>query len=278
MTKKNSNAMANEITTNAQAICANITAMTPNGGYLMKNETGLRVRLHYIESLLGTAPMNKEIYRDWIAHKAPDAKTMEEEIAMIGVDEVIEKGLTGFLRSKDGKIGTLAYTFRGYFKETITHEKRGDHSVCKKFTAHKTKIDGAIFVRPWFVPIGLTGNITILQRPLRAQTAQGDRVAIAASEEVPAGSTQEFIIAMKNKEFEPFIRASLDYGIDHGNGQWRNSGHGRFLWEELDLNTGEQIGGNYTPELFQLLYNDANCLASDEELSVLWTIPYTQVG
>ena len=275
MTKKNN---VNEITANAQKICGNIVAMIPNGGYAMKGETALRVRLHYIESLLGTAPMDKEIYRTWIAKNALDAKSMEEKIEMMGVEGVFEKGLTGFPRTKDGKIGTMDYTLRGYLKETVTHEKRGDNSVCKKFTAHKTKIDGAVFVRPRFVPINLTGNITILQRPLRAQTAQGDRVAIAASEEVPAGSTQEFIIAMKNKEFDPYIRACLDYGIDHGNGQWRNSGHGRFLWEELDLYTGEQIGGNYTPEFFELLYNDANCLASDEELSVLWTIPYTQVG
>jgi hypothetical protein len=33
----------------------------------------------------------------------------------------------------------------------------------------------------------------------------------------------------------------MHYGI----GQWRNSGKGRFLWEEIDPETGAVIGGNY---------------------------------
>ena len=41
-------------------------------------------------------------------------------------------------------------------------------------------------------------------------------------------------------------RECLDYGIYRGIGQWRNSGRGRYMWEELD-DGGKVIGGNYDP-------------------------------
>jgi hypothetical protein len=271
-TKKNEVANLNEQTVEAQKINSKIVAMTSNGGYLKEGETGLCVRLHFIESVLGTAPMDPELYSNYIASKAPDAKSREEEIAMLTADGFMERAISGFLRDKKGRAGNLGYQMKGYLKEATKHEKRYQDSICKKWTAHNAKIDGCIFIRPRFIPFELTGDITVLQRPLRAQTPQGERVALAASEEVPAGSTQEFVIAMANSEFEKYVRRDLDCGEDHGTGQWRNSGHGRFLWEELDPITGEQIGGNYTPEYFELLYNDANCIASTEELQAMWKV------
>lgn len=271
-TKKTEVANLNEQTVEAQKINNKIVAMTSNGGYLKEGETGLCVRLHFIESVLGTAPMDPELYSNYIASKAPDAKSREEEIAMLTADGFMERAISGFLRDKKGRAGNLGYQMKGYLKEATKHEKRYQDSICKKWTAHNAKIDGCIFIRPRFIPFELTGDITVLQRPLRAQTPQGERVALAASEEVPAGSTQEFVIAMANSEFEKYVRRDLDCGEDHGTGQWRNSGHGRFLWEELDPITGEQIGGNYTPEYFEMLYNDANCIASTEELQAMWKV------
>ena len=37
-----------------------------------------RVRLTFTEPLLGTSPANKDIYRDFVAAKAPDAALAEE--------------------------------------------------------------------------------------------------------------------------------------------------------------------------------------------------------
>ena len=56
------------------------------------------VRLTFTEEVLGTSPNNPDIYREYIASKSPDAKTIEDEVASVGVDEVHEKGITVFPR------------------------------------------------------------------------------------------------------------------------------------------------------------------------------------
>ena len=35
------------------------------------------------------------------------------------------------------------------------------------------------------------------------------------------------------KDMAELVRECLDYGVLRGLGQWRNSGAGRFVWEEL---------------------------------------------
>ena len=62
----------------------------------------MKVRVTFTEALLGTWPSNENVARDFIASKAPDAATVEDEIAAIGVDAVAEKGKTVFPRV-DGK-------------------------------------------------------------------------------------------------------------------------------------------------------------------------------
>ena len=52
------------------------------------------VRLTFTEEVLGTSPNNPDIYREYIASKSPNAKTIEDEVASVGVDEVHEKGIT----------------------------------------------------------------------------------------------------------------------------------------------------------------------------------------
>ena len=69
------------------------------------------------------------------------------------------------------------------------------------------------------------------QRPLRAQTAQGERVSIAHSETVPVGSTMEIEITCMDPAHEKLVLEWLEYGKLRGLGQWRNSGKGRFCVE-----------------------------------------------
>jgi hypothetical protein len=69
------------------------------------------------------------------------------------------------------------------------------------------------------------------ERPLRAQTAQGERVALASSETVPAGCTLEFTVIALREDLLDYVEEWLDYGGLRGFGQWRNSGKGCFTWE-----------------------------------------------
>ena len=71
------------------------------------------------------------------------------------------------------------------------------------------------------------------QRPLRAQTAQGERVSLANSEEIPAGSSCQFEVLCMDDSHEAAVMEWLEYGRLRGLGQWRNSGKGRFTYELL---------------------------------------------
>lgn len=50
---------------------------------------------------------------------------------------------------------------------------------------------------------------------------------------MPAGSTAEFEIECLDPSLEKMVRECLNYGTKRGLGQWRNSGKGRYTWEEV---------------------------------------------
>ena len=80
----------------------------------------LKCRLTTIETMLGTASNNKEIHSEFIASHAPDAKSREEEIEAVGVEETIEKGMTVFPRNKDGQPILWDYQIKGFFKDACS--------------------------------------------------------------------------------------------------------------------------------------------------------------
>lgn len=198
----------------------------------------LKVRLTFTEKVLGTASNNKDVHKDYIASKAPDAKTKEEEIEAIGVEEYEEKQMTVFPRNEEGNPIFWDYQIKGFFKDTCSALQR-----CKgeKFSkescglkAYKKVIDGCIFVEPRKISIDMHGGeMDLLQRPLRAQTAQGERIALATSETVPEGSTVDLTIICLSDAHEKAVIEWLNYGRWKGIGQWRNASFGRFTWEEV---------------------------------------------
>ena len=202
----------------------------------------IKVKLELMEAMLGTSPNNEEIYSDFVASKAPDAATREQEIEALGADGYVEKGLTVFPRDEYGNPILWDYQIKGFFKDTCSALSRlskrsetGKKTATNesgKMTAFKKIIDGLIFPQPRMIPITIPDGteITYCQRPLRAQTPKGERLGLAISEEVPAGSTMEFSILCLDDDHVPAVLEWLDYGQLRGLGQWRNSGKGRFRY------------------------------------------------
>ena len=203
----------------------------------------MKVRLTLIEEALGMMPNDKEIHETYIAKNAPDAPSIEEEVAAVGVEEVVEKQKTVFPRLEDGTPFFWDYQIRGMFKDSIGMLRKVPSMACSKLKAYKKAVDGLLFVEERKIPIHLAGEIGNCQRPLRTSGPSGERVALAHSETVPAGSWIEFTIVMYTDDLEKVVEECLDYGRRHGLAQWRNSGKGTYCWEELD-EKGKVIGGN----------------------------------
>ena len=62
--------------------------------------TDITIEITFIEPIYGSLPGDKEIYKKFIASKAPDApnrsERLKEEIDSIGLNETMENGMTGF--------------------------------------------------------------------------------------------------------------------------------------------------------------------------------------
>ena len=193
----------------------------------------IKVRLTLTEEALGMMPTDKEIHETYIAGNAPDAPSIEEEIAAIGVDGVVEKQKTIFPKLEDGTPFFWDYQIRGFFKDAIGMLRRVKSMKCAKLTSYKKVVDRLLFINERKIPIHVAGPLGDCQRPLRADTLQGPRVALAHSETVPEGSTCEFTINLLDDSLLGVVKECLDYGKLRGLAQWRNSGKGRFTWEEI---------------------------------------------
>ena len=204
-----------------------------------------RVKLVFIDDLLGTQPSNKNIHRDYISSKAPNAESREEELKHIPEDELDEaveemtyKDMTIFHRDPETGCPEIpAYHIAGFFKNACKALRKADRTKSKNLPAYKQAIDLRVKVFPdWedvtsrYIKIENTGEIGSCQRPLRASTPQGERVALANSECIHAGASIEFDIVVLESGLWDCIEEWLDYGKFNGLGQWRNSGKGAFVW------------------------------------------------
>ena len=200
------------------------------------------VKATLAQEMLGTLPSDPNIHEDFIASKAPDAPTREEEIMMIGAHEMVMKDKTIFPRNKKGEVCIYDYLIKGFFKEACAMlsriaekdpvtGKKSTPNESSKLKAFKKIIDGHVFIYPRYIKLNFDGEIGNYQRPLRAQTAQGERVALANSETVPEGTTLTFEIRILNDALEKAVIEWLDYGEYKGLGQWRNAGMGKFTYE-----------------------------------------------
>ena len=198
----------------------------------------LEVKINFFEGILGTSPNNEDIYRDFIIERAKangadiDELSEQEEVDALPLDEEIEKGMTVFPRDEDGNPFLYDYQLKGYFKDTCSMLRKVKGTKSSGVKAFKKEIDGLVFPNPRQI-VFQNAKLGVCQRPLRASTAQGERVALAMSEEIAAGAYIVCEITCLIDDQIDLIREWLDYGKLRGIGQWRNSGKGRFTWEEL---------------------------------------------
>lgn len=201
----------------------------------------LKIEITFTEPLLGTMAGNPEIAKEFQMAKHPEGVQSDEEkahpaaepgvaIAVENAAEIIQKSSTIFARVKGDRPALWDYQFKGFFKDAcgMLNRVKKDKD---KVKAHKKIIDGLIFVYPRQIPIELSGEITWLERPLRGQTAQGERIALARSEMAPAGSTVQIRILMLDEKLEDMVKEWLNYGAFRGLGQWRNASYGRFSYK-----------------------------------------------
>lgn len=188
--------------------------------------------LTLLEEILGTAPANKELYKKYINSQRPDSGEDESELDTLDVDEELKNQTTIFHRNKKGAPFIYDYQIKGFFKDACGMLRRVAKTESSKLKAFKKVIDGLIFITPREIPaiIPKGGKVTICERPLRAQTAQGERVALARSEALPKGTQFKIIIESLSKDLKRAIVEWLEYGSKRGLGQWRNSGKGRFAY------------------------------------------------
>lgn len=218
----------------------------------------IKIQWTFLEGLLGTSTANPDIYRDYLAGKAPRVELADEEEAVLAdglsVDDEFSKAMTIFPKLEDGTPFQYDYQVKGYMKDACgmlsrltgkdeaTGKKGKAVNESSKIKAFKKEIDGNIFVFPRKIPIVFEGELGICQRSLRAATPKGERVSLSASEEAPAGATMTFWVLCLNDSHVNAVLEWMDYGVLRGTGQWRNSGKGRFAFEVLDV---------YEPEDFQ---------------------------
>jgi hypothetical protein len=206
------------------------------------NQNKLSVLVTFTEQVLGTLIGNKEIASDFIISKAKEEANKVEETEVMGAMEQLEKGTTYFPRDEKKLPFLWDYQFKGFLKEAIgVMTEMGNAGKLTKFT-FKRAVDNAVFINPRRLYLRPSGDPTFVERPLRAETMQGDRVALARSEAFPAGTSFEAEIVTlvsgneksKLQSITPdLIREALAYGALKGIGQWRNSGVGRFEFKEL---------------------------------------------
>lgn len=203
----------------------------------MINTYELRVRLTFTEELLGSQSNNPKIHEEFIASKNPNSnpEAVKDEVAAINVDEIIKKEMDVFPRNEEGKPFLYDYQIRGFFKEACSQLKNIERTKSSKIKAFKKKIDGAVMIKERKIELDMHGmELGNCQRPLRASTAQGERISLANSETAPVGTTVEFTVVCLIESDLELVKEWLEYGIFKGLGEWRNSGKGRFEVEYIE--------------------------------------------
>jgi len=200
--------------------------------------TTKKYRATFTEGLLATKPNDEAVHETYIAAKREEGAAADEldaEKRTLAEIERLEKGTTVFHRDADGRPIVWDYQVKGFLKDAIKALRRDPKSACAALKNYKGVIDGSVFIKPRQIVLNLPDGAEIgtCQRPLRAQTMQGERVALASSEEAPAGTVIEFEVLTLAPGIEKALEECWAYAELRFMGAWRNSGKGTAKIEEV---------------------------------------------
>ena len=194
------------------------------------------VTLRLTQKWLGTVPTQSSIWTEHIATKQSKGMKKdglsEEEIeqrladTLEGVQEIdeLKSGLTSFLKDEQGYY-VEGYVLKGYFKNAARQLKQW--GALKQL---QSKVTNYLFIAQRKVYVATPdAQLLLVERPIRCETAQGPRTAIARSEAVPEGTEVSFTVQLLHGVIPlTLLRELLDYGQYQGVGQWRTGNCGTF--------------------------------------------------
>jgi hypothetical protein len=194
----------------------------------MVKTTEYKLKVIFIAPLLGSQA-SIQVATEYVAKKngfTPE----DDELAML--PDVLDKGTTVFHKMDDGTPAIMNYHLMGFLKEAgrVLNGLAGDG--VKNL---RSKVGSYVSVQPRIIPLIVPAGVKVeyLERPLRAETPLGPRVALARSEMLPEGTTFKAMLSVINKEIDRRVLEDLlDYGYNKGMCQWRSSGaYGNFRYE-----------------------------------------------
>lgn len=195
-------------------------------------------KITFIESLLGSLPSSKQIYKDYIAKKAPEPDAEGQEEADM-LPEVVQPKTTVFLRDEAGFCCLLDYQFLGFLKaagntlKAVVEVGPGKKNGIKNL---RNKLTQFLYVGPRIIHLNRLPD-GIFERPLQAMTMRGPRNCLASSEIINPDPELSFRVTIGLLPHDELtwgvIEQLLEYGQFLGLGQFRGGGFGRFTFDLL---------------------------------------------
>jgi len=200
------------------------------------------VCLKLSQDMLATKP-NKNVYQKWLIDKQTKAMAKEGATADDIAAEVerLNKDLDHTIDDSDGsaaKFTTFSRDENGYYIESymIKGYLKNAGQTLKQYGQQKqlkSLVSKYCFVGPdkiYVAPPDFKADK--VERPLRAQTPMGERVSIAVSDSLPAGTEIKFKVkCLEGNVKQGLLETLFDYGEFQGLGQWRTSGvYGTFTY------------------------------------------------
>jgi hypothetical protein len=189
-----------------------------------------QLKVVFEQPILGSQP-SRDVASVYLAQRN-GFSLPEDEIETL--PDALDKGTTVFHKDGQGRPVLWDYQLKGMLKAAaqVLNGKDGVRAL-------KSKVNNLVFISPRVLTLQPpeTGQdirelMDYLERPLRAETAQGPRVALARSEMLPEGVWFRCGLTIYPGDVsEAVLTDLLDYGFYSGLGQWRNGGWGRFRYE-----------------------------------------------